>query len=250
MYGLSLEGAHGDVAELGGVLELALHSERVSVGTDVERAAGYVAVFGSDHARELLHRHVVGFETVRVGIHMDLTLGSAGDRHCADTVDTCQRIGYVLVEYLVESRETFRRLHRQQADRNHIGRELEDDGILRIVGEHRFHHVQFVPDIVGERVDVVSVFEFESYHRSVLARCGGDMLEVLHRVECVLERFGHILLDILRTRSRVHRDHHDGVGVDVRIEVDRKFRQREETQNDHCHEHKERGDRAFYRRTV
>ena len=48
----------------------------------------------------------------------------------------------------------------------------------------RFHHVQFVPDIVGERVDVVSVFEFESYHRSVLARCGGDMLEVLHRVEC------------------------------------------------------------------
>ncbi len=190
MYGLSLEGAHGDVAELGGILKLALHSERVGVGTDVERTAGHVSVFGSDHARELLHRHVVGLETVRVGIHMDLTLGSAGDRHCADTVDTCQRIGYVLVEYLVESRETFRCLHRQQADRNHIGREFEDDGILRIVGEHRFHHVQFVPDIVGERVDVVSV----SNSRVITEVFSRDVEEICLRCSTELSAFSRGLV--------------------------------------------------------
>ena len=43
----------------------------------------------------------------------------------------------------------------------------------------------------------------------------------------------YVLLDIFRTRSGIHRDHHNRVGLDVRKEVDRQFCQGEKTQNYH-----------------
>ena len=154
---------------------------------------------------------------------MNFSFRSAGYRHGSHTVDSRERIRYVLIKNFVESRHTFRSLHREDADRNHIGRELEDDRVLRVVGEQRLHHIQFVADIVGQNVDIISVFEFKSNHGGVFTRCGGDMLKMLHGIERVLKWFGHILLNILRAGSRIHRNHHDGVRVDVRVKVNRQF---------------------------
>ena len=135
----------------------------------------------------------------------------------------CQRIGHVLVEYLVQSRHAFLCLHRKQHYGNHIGAELEYYGVLGVVGKLALHHIEFVAHVVGQHVDVLSILEFQSYHRDVFSRFGCDVLEVVHGVEHVLKRTCHVLLYILRARSLIGGHHHYGVGLHIWIEVDREF---------------------------
>ena len=72
------------------------------------------------------------------------------------------------------------------------------------------------------------------------------MLEVLHTVEGVLKRAREVLLNILSTRTLIGGHHHDGVSIDVGIEVDGQLLQRKETQDNHCHKDEDGGDRPFY----
>lgn len=46
---------------------------------------------------------------------------------------------------------------------------------------------------------------------------------MLHGVERILKRLGDVLLDIFRTRTRIHGYDHESVGVDIGIKVDRKL---------------------------
>ena len=99
---------------------------------------------------------------------MHLTLGRTGNRHRAYSVDTCQRVGYSVVENLVQSRHTLFGLYREEHDRNHVGAKLEDDGVFGIIGECFQHHVELVAHIVGHHVDVVSKLKLQRNHRDVL----------------------------------------------------------------------------------
>ena len=63
------------------------------------------------------------------------------------------------------------------------------------------------------------------------------MLQVLNRVERVLKRTREVVLHIIGRRTVVVRHHHDGVGIDIRIEVDRQPHEREQTKNDDRREH-------------
>ena len=76
------------------------------------------------------------------------------------------------------------------------------------------------------------------------------MLQMLYRVERILKGFGHILLNILSARTRIHRDDHNRVGIDVGVEVDREFGKREKAENYHSHEAERGHDGAFHGRTV
>ena len=61
-------------------------------------------------------------------------------------------------------------LCREQRDGNHVGRELEDDGRLAIVGQVARNHVELVAHVVSEHVNVVTVLKLERNDRDVLAR--------------------------------------------------------------------------------
>ena len=50
--------------------------------------------------------------------------------------------------------------------------------------------------------------------------CSESVLEVLNRVECVLQRARYVVLDILGTRTVVICKHHDGVCLNIRHQVD------------------------------
>ena len=181
---------------------------------------------------------------------MYLALGRAGDRHRAHAADARQGVGHGVVEDFVQARHTLGSAHRQHDDRNHVGGELEDDGVLGIVGKHGRHHVELVAHIVGEHVDVFAVFKFEGNDRYVLARLGCDVLEVVDGVEHIFERACHILLDILGACTGVGGHHHDGVGLHVGIKVDRQLFKREQTQDDHRHEAEGGHDRSLDRTSV
>ena len=151
---------------------------------------------------------------------MDLTLGGTGDGYRTHTIDTGQRVGDVFVKNLVQARHALSGLYREQHDGNHVAAELEDDGGVGIVGQHTRHHVEFVAHVVGQRFDVITVFKLQGHNRDVLAAVGRDVLEVLYRVEGILKRTGHVLLDVRCASSRIAGHHHDGVGLHVREQVD------------------------------
>ena len=162
------------------------------------------------------HRHVVGPRRLGSTAYTWISRLGAPETLRADTVDTCQRIGYV--PRRVSCRVP--RLSDARTDSRQIGiisvENLKMMGFCESSGS-----IDSTMSSLS-RTSLVSASmsypysEFESYHRSVLARCGGDMLEVLHRVECVLERFwSHSARYPFCTRSRVHRDHHDGILVSM-----------------------------------
>ncbi len=225
--------SHHDVFHLHGVLELALHAQGIGFATDVEGAARDVTVLGANERGDALHGEAIGLEADGVYIDVHLPLGSAGNRHRAHAIDTGKWVGDVLVENLIEARHALASLGREQHDGNHVGTELEDDGRLRLVGQIVGYHVEFVAHIVGERIDVVAILKFKRDDRDVLLAVAGDVLEVLHAVEGVLERSRDVLLDILRAGALIGGHHHDGVGVDVGVEVDGQFLQREQANDDH-----------------
>ena len=152
---------------------------------------------------------------------MNLALGGTADADRADAVDARQRVGDSFVENLVETGHRLRCLNRQNDHRNHVGAELEDNRSLGVVGKSRFDHVELVADVVGQNIDVFAVFKLESDDRSVLARFARDVLEVVDGVEDVFKRSGNILFDILSRGALIGRHDHEGVGLDVGIEVDR-----------------------------
>ncbi len=99
---------------------------------------------------------------------MNLAFRGTRNRHRADTVDTRQRVGDIVIKNLVKARHALVCLNREKADRNHVGGELEDNRVFRIIGKLRFYHVEFVAHIVSEDIYVIAIFEFKSDHGCVL----------------------------------------------------------------------------------
>ena len=109
-----------DVLHLAGVLELALHTQRVRLVTDVEATAGDVAILCADDGADGFDGQVVGLQFSGVAIDLDLALGCAVDRHGTHAGDACQGVGHVVVEDLVERLLTLSRLDRKDQDRDHV----------------------------------------------------------------------------------------------------------------------------------
>ena len=241
--------ADHEVEHLLRVVKLALHTQRVGIVARVERTARHVHVLGADHSSNAVDGQSVGLQLVRVAIDIDGTLGSTRHRHRTYAGNTCQRVGYLVVENLVERRGTFLRLGTQHQDRDHVGRELEDDRRTCTVGQRRAHHVELVAHVVGQRVDVVAVLKLQGDDGIVLLRLRGDMLQVVHRVERILKRSGDIVLNILSTGARIGLHHHDHIGIDIWHQVDRQFAQGEETKDrngdEHQRGHNRSSDRSF-----
>ena len=154
---------------------------------------------------------------------MYFSLRRTGHRHRSHSVNTRQGVGNAFVENLIQARQTLFCFSRDEHDRNHIGAKLKDNRGFGIIGQIVRHHIQFITHIVGEHVDIVAILKFKGDNGNVFLRITGDMLEVLHRVERVFKRSRHILFDILGARTRISGHHHNGVGIDIGIEVDRQF---------------------------
>ncbi len=72
----ALERADNYVGHLVRRGELALYAQGICIGTDVEHAAGDVAVLSRHHRTDLFYGQVVGFKPCGVDINMYLTFGS------------------------------------------------------------------------------------------------------------------------------------------------------------------------------
>ena len=160
--------AHHDVLHLLRVVKLTLHTQRVGVVADVEGTSRRVSVLCPDDGTDGLDGEVVGIQLVGVAVDVDFALGGTGDGYRTHTRYAGQRVYDVVVQYLVEGRLALLGLHRKEQDGNHVGAELEDDGCVHLVGQHGADHVQLVAHVVGQHVDVVSVFK--------LQRDDGDVL--------------------------------------------------------------------------
>ena len=241
--------ADHEVEHLLRVVKFALHTQRVGVVARVERTARHVHVLGADHSGNAVDRQSVGLQLVRVAIDVDGTLGSTRHRHRTYAGNTCQRVGYLVVKYLVERRGTLLSLGTQHQDRDHVGRELEDDGRTCTIGQRRAHHVELVAHVVGQRVDVVAVLKLQGDDGIVLLRLRGDMLQVVHRVERILKWSGDVVLNIFSAGAWVGLHHHDHIGIDIWHQVDRQFAQGEETKDrngdKHQRGHNRSSDRSF-----
>ena len=127
-------------------------------------------------------------------------------------------------------------MHRQHHDGHHVGAEFEDYRGLGVVGQRAVDHVELVAYVVGQHIDVFAVFKFEGNQRDVLTRFRCYVLQVVDGIEGIFQRPGHILFDILCTRSLIGGHDHDCVGLHIGIKVDREGRQREKAEDGDRHE--------------
>ena len=145
------------------------------------------------------------------------------DGHRTHTGNTRQRIYHTVVQNLIKRRLALVGLYGQQHDRNHIRAELEDDGILRIIGKFGTYHIQLVAHIVCQHVDIIAELKLQRNQRHILRRTGSDVLQIADRVQNIFQRTGHVVLNIRSARSRIGRHYHNRVRIDVRIQVDRQL---------------------------
>ena len=242
--------AHHHVIHLSWVVEFAFRTHRVGQRTNIYRTTRRVQVLSGNGLSHLSSAQLVRLHLLRVHIDIDFALRSTRNRHGTHSVDTCQRVGNVVVQNLVECLLAFLCLHREQHDRNHVRGELEEDRRVGIGRQGVAHHVEFVAHVVREVVDVVAKFKFHGDNAHVLSRVRRDVLEVLHRVERVLKRTRHVVFYIFCRRTVVVCEDENGVRLHIWIEVDRQFQQREQAKDDDCQEAKACHNRSFDRAFV
>ncbi len=248
--GAAAEVRNHNLAQLVGELELAVGLDVEGVVADVDAAAGDVDILGGDDLAELLDREPVGVELRGVDVDLDLTLGSTDDRHGAHAVDTVQNVDQLVVQNLVERRIALVGRDGEHHHRDHRRGELEDRGIVDVVGQHRLHARHHVADFVGALVEVGTVFELDGDHRDVVLRLRRQLLEVVHRVEVVLQHTRDVGLDVGGVGAGIHRDDRNLGDFDLGILVHGQVHEREESEDDHAHEQQDRGDRFAYRAFV
>ena len=179
---------------------------------------------------------------------MDFTLRRTTDGHRTHTGNTRQGIYHTIIQYLIKCRLALVGLYGQQHDRDHIRTELKDDRVLHIIGKLGTYHIQLVTHIIRQHVNIITELKLQCNQRHILRRTGSDVLQITDRVQNILQRTGHIVLDIRSTGSRIGRHHHNRIRINVRIQVDRQFGQREQAKYHHCQK-AERSHNRFLNRT-
>ena len=234
---------HHDLAHLVREFELAVGLDVEGVVAHVDRAAGDVDVLGGDDLPQLLDREVVGLQFGGVDVDLHLAFGCADDRHGAHAVDAVEHVDQLVVENLVQRRIALLGRDGKHHHGDHRGRELEDRRIVDVVGQHGLHAAHHVADLVGTLIEVGAVLELDGNHRHVVLRLGGQLLEVAHRIEVVLQHTGDVGLDLRGIGAGVHRDDRNLRNLDLRILVHGQIHQREESEDHHADEQQHRGDR-------
>ena len=229
--GLAAVVADHDVEQFGRIIELLLHTEGVGVGTDVDVSRREVAVFRGDYLGDGCHAQMVSLQLVGIAIHLYFAGGGSVDAHGTHALDTGERGGHLVVEYLVEAGHALGCRGGEHHDRHIVRAELEDHRGTGAVGHHGVDHVELVAHVIRGFLDVRPVFEFEGEYAHVLLALGTQFLEVLDTVQAVLQEFGEVGLDIGCVRAGVGTHHHDGVGVELREERDRGVHQGIETED-------------------
>ena len=74
------------------------------------------------------------------------------------------------------------------------------------------------------------------------------MFQVAHRIQGILKRTSNVVFYIRSTCTGISGHHHDRICINIRIQVDRQFGQREKTKNHHCQK-AEGGHNRFLNRT-
>ena len=161
--------SHNHVIHLVRVVELAFRTHRVGQRTNIYRTTCGVLVLGGNGLSHLSSTQFVCLHLLWIHIDIDFTLWSTSNGHGTHSVDTCQRVGHVVVENLVECLLALLCLHREEHDRNHVCGELEEDRRVGIGRQGVAHHVELVAHVVGEVVDVVAKFKFHGDNAHVLS---------------------------------------------------------------------------------
>ena len=208
------------VEHLLGIRELALHTQRIGVGAEIDATTRCVAVLLGNQAGDALDSLSVSLQFIGIAIDLQLTDRRTGDRDRTHATDTCQRIGHLIVQDLIECVRTLVGRHRKDQNRNIIRAELEDDRVLYVIGERGLHHIQFIAHIVGRHVDINAIVKLQGDNGDVLSGLRSDVFEVADTVQHVLQWFGNVHLDVRRAGTRIGGHHHDGVGLNLRKQID------------------------------
>ena len=234
---------HQHVVEFVARVEFAVGLDVDRIVADVDRTGRHIHVFGRNHLAELFDGQVVGLHLARIDI--DLHLAHRGAHHAdrTDALDAVEAVDQLFVKQFVEAVVTVVGRHGEHHDRDHGAAELVDRRIVHLVGQQRPRTVHGIADVVGRHIQVCSPFELERDHREVVLRPGGDLLQILHRVEVVLQHTGDVSLDIGSVRTRIGRDDRYGRQVHLGIHVDGQIAQREGAENHHHDEDQYRRNR-------
>ena len=153
---------HYDILHFFRVLEFSFHTQGIGITAHIESSTRSILIFSPDNGTDGLNRQIICFQFVGITINIHLTLRRTGNGHRSHTGNTSQRIYYIIIQYLIQSRLTFFCLNGQQQDRNHIRTELKDNRSIDFIGKLRTHHIQFITHIISQHINIIAIFEFQS----------------------------------------------------------------------------------------
>ena len=222
---------HYNICHLARIFKFSLHTQWIGITTHIKRTSRSIFIFGTDNRTDCFNSQIISIQFIRVTIDIHLSLGCTGNRYSTHTWNTCQRIHHIIIQNLIKCRLAFFRLNGKQQDRNHVRTELEDNRCVHFIGKLWTHHVQLIANIIGKHIDVVAIFKFQCNHRDIFGRLWRDMFQITHRVQRIFQRASHIIFYIGSTGTLIRRHYHDGIGINIRVQVYRKFRQWEKTKD-------------------
>ena len=226
---------------------------KLSVGLDVQRivadihrSARNVHVLGRNDVADGFNRKSVGLDLLGIDVYLYLANRLSHKAHRTYTVDTVQDVDQFFVEDLVQRRIAVICRHRKHHNRDHRAAELENRRIVRIIGQQGLRTAHHVSDIVGSLIQVGAPLHLQGNRRDVVRRLRSHLLEVLDRIQVILQNSGYVGLDIGRIRTGIGRDDADGRNIHLGILVDRQVPQRKESEDDDAEEDQTGRDRFSY----
>ena len=216
-------GSHNDIEHLLRIGKLSLHSERIGIVSHIKRTSRHILILGHNSLTDRFHRQPIGFHLTGVHVDIDLTLRGTGYGHRTNPVNPGQGIGHIVIQNLIECFLAFFSLNRQDDNRNHIRRKLEDNRRIDFIRQYGTDHIQFVTHIVCQDFYIITKLKFKGNYRSILARIRSDVFQMFHGIQCIFQRSGHIIFHIGCRRSRISGDNQDRIGLNVRIEIYRQL---------------------------
>ena len=227
---------YNQILQLVAIGELAIGLNIIGTARQVHRTCGHVDILRRNDTANRLDSQTKCIELLGVNIDLNLAHGLTYNRHCTDTVHAVQYIHQTVVEDLIECIVAVFRSDRQHHYGHHRGAELEDRGIVHLIGQQGLRTADDVAHVVHRLVQIRTPLHLQGNHRNVVRRGRGHRFQILDRVELILQHTSDVGLDIGSISSRIDRRYRNIRRLHLRILVDRQVLQREESEDDHTQE--------------
>ena len=243
-------GGHHYILYLAAEYIFAAYLQVVLLFGHLHHAAAHVHVVGAHRGADGLHGDAEGVQLVLVNVYIDIPLGGARHRDVTYAVHAVELGHDHVVHNLVQPGVTVVGGHGIHDYRRRGGVELENVGVGTAGGEIVLEHIHIRADIVHGLVHLRPPLHLKQHGGVVILGGGCEALKVIHGVEAVLHKFGHIGLYLRGARAGISGHHRNVRRVHLGKAVHRQLQKRKHADNHHRHIHQYGGYGIVNRRFV